>query len=87
MSYQPSQDDIEWTHNLVRIITDGGTWAWPSALLIYSFDKPNKTARLVNVEATHPLDPMQRVAHSRFQKNLAAIGWKLVPEVNRADQP
>jgi hypothetical protein len=78
LDYIPSDSDIAWTRNLIRIIKDGGTWAWPDAMLIYTFDKPAKTVKLMNAEALE--DERRAENHQRFEKNLAAIGWMIVPE-------
>lgn len=68
MTWTPRQSDIDWTHNLINMVKDGGVWAVPMNGNIYRFNKVTRTVSMVQGEADD--------LHQRFLVCLKALGWQ-----------
>ena len=67
-NWTPSTADLDWTHNLIRIIKQGGLWGTSHA--IYQLDHKHKT--LIEVE----LDQDTK-NHERVRTVFKILGWHI----------
>lgn len=79
-AYQPTEEDLDFFRNLIRVMKDGGTWAVPYSGAIYQVDKTNEVLRLKL--PTWDTTPMMIHCHHRADYCMRALGWKITPEVN-----
>jgi len=68
MDWDPKQSDIEWVKNLIRSLKEGGTWAVPCAMSIFTFYHSEQEYVLVG----DPSDATNR----KTVKILGMLGWK-----------
>lgn len=73
-SWTPEPEDIEWTKRLIDSLCDGGCWAVPASLSIYTFNKKQKEYTLVG-DCTH-------CCNQRIMKVLTQLGYSLKQNVN-----
>jgi hypothetical protein len=78
MSYQPTTDDKQWAKLVLSLVTDGGKWVFPNAMLIYTISHERKTVTLEN--PYRELNADQKEMHHRGAASFAAVGYKVLPE-------
>ena len=66
--WMPADSDVEWVKELVRMIKDGGTWAVPCSLSMFTFYHSKKEYVLVG-------DKNDPTNHKTF-RILNMLGWK-----------
>jgi len=78
--YNPTEKDLLFFRNLIRLMRDGGMWTLPSAAMTYQFNKKEQILRLVSPawDAT----PTTMLSHHHNHCILAKLGWKVLPEIN-----
>jgi hypothetical protein len=69
-TWEPSESDIAWVSNLMRIMKDGSSWGMPMNGTVYKIDHKNK--RLTLVEGK--VDGM----FFRNKKCFAKIGYEVM---------
>ena len=69
-TWEPSESDIAWVANLVRMMKDGASWGLPMNKTVYKIDKKNK--RLTLIEGV--VDGM----FFRNKKCFAKIGYEVM---------
>lgn len=74
-NYQPTDVDIEWAGNMLDMIADGGTLAYPATKMIYLVDKTNKKLILQNVEQLAVFSSF--VIHEQTKVVFAEHGYKV----------
>ena len=71
INWQPGQEDLDWTRNLIRMMRDGGRWGHPATGNVYVFRKQAKELEFVHGDAFHEL-------HQNTVKVFEALGWQVV---------
>jgi len=67
--WQPSESDLAWTRNLIRLFADNATWETDQA--IYLADKPAKTLTVSQIKRP---DIHQR-EHAKVRITFELLGW------------
>jgi len=69
MPWKPTEFDIIWSENLIRIMKQDGTWATKDGLSAYKFDHKHKT--LITIMNANP------ELHERIQIIFKQLGWSV----------
>jgi hypothetical protein len=56
MLYKPREVDLAWAKNVLAVLEDGGTLAYPATKMIYRVDHYNKQLILLNPEQLTDFD-------------------------------
>lgn len=73
-NWEPTADDIEWTIRTLSVIKDGGVWAVPASMSLFTLYKSRKEYGMTG-------DPMCET-NQRIMKVLSKLGYKLLNNVN-----
>ena len=65
--WEPSESDIAWSLNLIRVMKQGGMWALKDSPSVYKFDHENQ--RLITIKN------VDTTTHARIVKVFGKIGW------------
>jgi hypothetical protein len=84
--YSPTAKDIEHFVSTIRLLKDKGVWGMPVPQLFYLVDKEVKTLYLKPPYAWMK-SPTAMLYHHHNQFTLAAIGWKISPEIDWEADP
>jgi hypothetical protein len=68
VAWEPRQSDIEWVQELLRVLTDGGTWAVPCSASIFTFYHSKKEYVL--------LGERDDMTNAKTIIILERLGWK-----------
>ncbi len=77
MTYVPTPVDVMFQQNLVRIVSDGGVWAWRSTPHMFRLDHKKKIFWLIRGEADENFDKVKAVC--------LAIGWDAQKQDNNGE--
>lgn len=78
--YTPTQKDLEFFRELIRVLNDQGVWHLPKTNQIYRIDKSKGTFTLT--EPAYDANPMTMFTHHHNSYILKRLGWKCLPEVD-----
>lgn len=73
--YEPNQFDIAWMKNMIAMICDGGTLAYPDAALVFAVNKKTKSLVLLNPEVLIFDDSLE--TYKRTKKVCATFHWNV----------
>jgi hypothetical protein len=79
--YQPTEVDLRWASETLRVIQDGGAIVFPSTSIVYRVNHADRRLTLVNPEVLHDDDSL--ATHRRSVDVFAAVGYTVgMQEVN-----
>lgn len=69
MSWRPTEVDIVWSENLIRVMKQGAVWSTTDGQSMYKFDHENK--KLITIKNNNA------GLHSRIQIIFRKLGWSV----------
>lgn len=76
--WRPSETDVEWQREMLRVLRDGAVWGVPISLSSFKFDKTNKTFCLI-------IGDPENETNRRIAKVLKIIGYVEVEKTGEDD--
>lgn len=73
--YIPTEEDVIWAENLIRLVRHGGTWgcSWG----VYSIDHEDKKVRLIIPNPQFPEELFEDMQH-KTEQTFKAIGYEVI---------
>jgi len=68
--WEPSESDLAWSLNLIRVMKQGGIWALKDSPSVYKFDHENQ--KLITVKNGNA------DTHARIVRVFGKVGWTVV---------
>ena len=63
--WKPSENDLDWCREMVRVMTHDGVWMCPRYGHVYRFNHNEKQITLVDGDASHPIHQRNIIAFGR----------------------
>jgi hypothetical protein len=84
--YTPTEKDLAYFRNLIATTRPGGIWGSPGFGTVYRIGHATKTFHLAPPDSWRHT-PMTMLAHHHNAAILAALGWKIEPEIDWKKDP